>query len=482
MTYTSLPKRQQGDFQNNAMLVRIQLPYSPNSTDKLKGWGNATTGVLANGNAQGWNYPLQDTVFDPNTVAPPIGTQIADWAFTNANLYVVYSNGWVYSAGRNDYGQLGHGDNTTRPYLKRIDFFTNNGLSVSKVWAAGAASASSGGGCVYFGVSGANPLYACGANAAGNLGNAITPTNNISTPAPCAGVSSVVDVQVSAYGGNFSAYVLDSAGNVKVAGLNNYGQLGVGHTNNVTGAFVNATKSGGNLTNISSVSVTDLWALALDSSGNVWTTGYNGYGQLGLGDTSNRNTFTQIPGFSGISKAEIGGAYVGYAYALNASGILYTWGYNGQNNLFRNNTTSPITSPSTTVFAAGQIVKVFFPRSDQLGGNSQLFAQTADNKIIYAGVDNGQLGVPNTSVPGAYKVVLTPQFDTIADIFVHGTGGNQRLFVLGTTVQALWQLNVYACGYNQDSICNGGFSSNNMPSYVDCALVPIGNFSSSGWY
>jgi len=480
MPTTSLPKRQQGDFLYNAMFVRLTdatVPY-----DRLKGWGNCTTGTLANGLAAAVNMPVQDVVFDPNTALPPAGATIIDWAFTTANLYIVYSNGWCYSAGRSDYGQLGHGDLVSRSYLKRIDYFVTNGISVNKVWAAGAASATSGGGCAYFSTTGgSSPLYACGAGAAGNLGNASFPTSNLSTPAACSGITTtVLDVQVSASGGTFSAYVVDSAGNLKVAGLNGNGQLGVGNFSNVTGGFVPATKTPGdtNLTNISSVSVTDLSALARDSSGNVWSTGYNAYGQLGLGDTATQNRFKQISGLSGISQVGIGGGTVGFAYAISSAGILYTWGYNGANNLFKNNT-SVAYSPSTTVFSTGQIVKVFLPKGDQLGGNSQMFAQTNDNKFVYAGVDNGQLGVPNTAVPGAYKYVLTPQFDSIADVFVHGTSTAQRLFILGTTGAPGYQ-NVYACGSNVDSICNGGFSSNIMPANVDCALIPLGSFA-CGW-
>lgn len=467
------PKRQPGDFSQNAMMVRIIDQSGTHAT--LRGWGNNTTGVLANGIMQNSNIPVQDVIFDPNTTLPAAGSTIVDMAFTNANLYVVYSNGWVYSAGRNDYGQLGHGDTVSRPYLKRIDYFVTNGYSITKVWAAGASSATSGGGCVYFLATGApNQLYACGANAAGNLGNASTPTSNISTPAPCAGLSgTVTDVQVSANNGNFSAYVLNSSGQVFVAGHNSSGQLGVGNTTNVTGAFTSATVTGGgSLTNVASISVTSTFALVLNSSGVVWTTGSNTQGQLGLGDTTDRNRFTQVTALSNVSKAEVGGASTGYCYALTSSGVLYTWGNNGQNNLFKNNATSPVTTPSTTVFTAGQIVKVFFPKSDTLSTNTQLFAQTSDNKLIYAGSDNGQQGIANTAIPGAYKVIFTPQFDSISDVFAHGAGGNQRLFVLGTATGSGLE-NVYACGNNADAVCTGAFASSSNPSFVDCFMVPL---------
>lgn len=476
MPTTLLPKRQQGDFVNGAMLVRLQDPSVP--YDRLKGWGNCITGVLANGVAAASNMPVQDVVFDPNTALPPAGTTIVDWALTNANLYIVYSNGWAYAAGRSDYGQLAQGDLVNRPYLKRIDYFVTNNITVTKVWAAGAATATAGGGCVYFACTGgSSPLYACGAGAAGNLGNAGSPTSNLSTPAPCTFSQSpgtMVDVQVSASGGVFSAYVLDSNGNVFVAGLNNYGQLGDSTNVNVTGQLKKIS-----LANITSISVTDLCALALDTSGFIWTTGHGAYGQLGQGSTANLNVFTKIASLSSVSKAGIGGGTIAYAYAITTSGLLYTWGFNGQNNLFLNGTGAANSPTQVTAFAAGFIVKVFFPRGDQLSSSSQLFAQTSNNRIIYAGLDNGQTGVAAAGAATPHKYVLTPQFDTISDIFVHGTAAAQRLFVLGTTGAPDYQ-NVYACGSNTDSICHGGFSSNVMPANVDCALIPLGSFA-CGW-
>ena len=35
-------------------------------------------------------------------------------------------------------------------------------------------------------------------------------------------------------------------------------------------------------------------SLILKNDGTLWSNGYNIYGQLGLGDTTNRTTFTQI--------------------------------------------------------------------------------------------------------------------------------------------------------------------------------------------
>jgi len=478
-TVSALPKSLHGDMDNNAMLVLL-------STGELVGWGDNTMGALANGIAAASNAPAQRVLFDPNTTLPPFDATIVDWAVANANLYVVFSNGWVYSAGKNDFGQLGHGDTVARPYLKRIQYFVTNNLSITKVWALGGHYTTNGGGCVYFQASDFS-MYGCGANSAGNLGNASTPTSDVSTPAPCAGIgfstNHVVAVALAVVNTSFSAYMLFNDGTLKVAGYNGQGQLGTGNTTNVTGSFASAQKSGGgSITNFASISANGGRssstnggnALAVDTSGNVWTTGYNAQGQLGLGDTTNRSQFTQVTALSNIAKAGIGGGRTSYGYALTGTGVLYTWGYNGQNNLFRNNSTTPVSTPSAAPFTPGAISKVFFPNGDGLATTSaQLIVLTTSGLLAYAGADNGQIGIDNTANPGAYTYIATlRQFldgtDTIADIFVHGSLTTQRWFVLSAAG------NLYACGSNVDSICTGGMASDVAAANVEWYKI---NFS-----
>jgi YD repeat-containing protein len=107
-TVTAFSKRIAGDFKNDGMVVLL-------STGELIGWGDNTTANLCNGIEAATMSLPQRMVFDPLSTPPPSTATIVDWVFTNANLFVVYSNGWVYSAGDNTYGQLGRGDTTDRP-------------------------------------------------------------------------------------------------------------------------------------------------------------------------------------------------------------------------------------------------------------------------------------------------------------------------------------------------------------------------------
>lgn len=472
ITVAELPRSSFGDFVNNAMVVKL-------SNGELVGWGDNSTGVLANNLTSATFSTSQAVAFDPNTTMPPSGATIVDWAFTNSALYVVFSNGWVYSAGKNDFGQLGHGDFVSRPFLKRIEYLITFGKSITKVWAAGLKTVTNGGGCAYF-LGDDFVLYACGHNLAGNLGNALTPTSNIFVPVPCTGIpitpAHVVDIAISGLDDRFSAYALFSDGTLKVAGYNGFGQLGTGNTTNVTGAFVNAQKNGGSTaTSFVSISVNAgngntgsedaANALGLDGSGNIWTTGYNGNGELGLGNTTNRNQFTQVTAISGIVKAELGGGFTGYGYALNSSGTLHTWGRNGSNNLFRNDTTTPISTPVAASANAGPLLKVFFPRGNDIENTSQLLVLTTSGKLAYAGADLGLLGIPSASAPTAFKYLSMPRgiadgSEAIVDVFVHGTASTQRVFILTD------EGNLYASGNNANSICTGGEVTGSIPTNI----------------
>ena len=84
--------------------------------------------------------------------------------------------------------------------------------------------------------------------------------------------------------------ILKNDGTLWGCGYNGYGQLGLGNTNSRT-TFTQITT---NVDNIKSVYCGGYHTLILKNDGTLWSTGYNNYGQLGLGDGSNRTTFTQV--------------------------------------------------------------------------------------------------------------------------------------------------------------------------------------------
>lgn len=69
--------------------------------------------------------------------------------------------------------------------------------------------------------------------------------------------------------------------------------------------------------------VNHVHCLALTSDGAVWAWGYNGQGQLGLGDQVSRTIATRLPAMANVKKVL---AVLGHSYALTSDGQLYVWG------------------------------------------------------------------------------------------------------------------------------------------------------------
>ena len=65
-------------------------------------------------------------------------------------------------------------------------------------------------------------------------------------------------------------------------------------------------------------------SIALKMDGTIWATGTNNYGQLGLGDTETRYSFTKVGHASDWVYIEAG---TFCCFAINRDGLLYSWGY-----------------------------------------------------------------------------------------------------------------------------------------------------------
>lgn len=144
-------------------------------------------------------------------------------------------------------------------------------------------------------------------------------------------------------------YYLFNNGELWASGTNGNGELGVGDTTTygiprrVQGLNdVKIVKVSCGFSNISSTR----HVLALDDQGYVWSWGRNNVGQLGLGDTANsyRSSPQRIPRsyFGGERVVDIMamGADNGWSYARVASDNLFAWGRNNENQLGNGDTTN----------------------------------------------------------------------------------------------------------------------------------------------
>ena len=77
---------------------------------------------------------------------------------------------------------------------------------------------------------------------------------------------------------------------------------------------------------------------AIKTDGTLWTWGYNGSGALGLGDTTNRSSPVQIGSATNWSKISMNALYSGHA--IKTDGTLWAWGYNSYGHLGVNDSTN----------------------------------------------------------------------------------------------------------------------------------------------
>ena len=257
------------------------------------------------------------------------GATIVKVARCISSNYVLTSDGKVYATGHNGYGQLGLGDTTNRREFIRLEYFVTAGLTPVNIFSS--INRYNNYDRLYVLCSN-GALYACGYNEHGELG--VGDTANRATPTLISGSISNISTVVSAA---YYTFLLTTTGALYATGYNNWGTLGLGDTTSRSSFTLVSSMSG-----VSDIKVFDgrydagNWsaatcAFARTTAGDLYATGYNGFGQLGLGDTTQRNGFTKITTLANIvGVTTFGGGCYGPIVAWNSANELYAWGCNGE--------------------------------------------------------------------------------------------------------------------------------------------------------
>jgi len=246
-------------------------------------------------------------------------------------------------------------------------------------------------------------LYGCGHNTNSGLG--VPYTASIQNFIPIPGVSAV-NVWSLSYSSNDWSYVLSPNGTLYGAGYNGYGQLGLGNT-------TTSTSFSAIISNVKTISVAQDTsnggcAIALLNDGTVRTWGYNNKGQCGTGGTatvlSPYNPAINSPGLINIKKVAACGYAACTMYALDSTGNIWAAGYNAYGQCGDGSTTN-----RTTFVKAIKNNNVFFVDFDvntQPGNSGGVIAVDQFGNLYGFGQNQqGQLGTPYTQGWQAYTTV-----------------------------------------------------------------------------
>jgi alpha-tubulin suppressor-like RCC1 family protein len=256
----------------------------------------------------------------------------------SSKMVIRKSDGYLYTAGYNGYGQLGVGDTTNRSSFTQL---TSLGTNILSVWNMGADY-----GALYVQKTDLT-IWACGYNGYGQLGDASTTSRSslVNVTTNWSGGTRYIQRVIGGYGyynGGSASWtgMIFTDGTVKLAGYGGDGAMGNGSTSNQS-TPVSPTLSG-TFTDIAGFSegLGSVWALRND--GNVYAWGRNGYGQLGNGNTTQQNSPVLITTGGLELMADFSCNYIYGYYAcsfLRKSDGLYTAGYNGNGSLGVGDTT-----------------------------------------------------------------------------------------------------------------------------------------------
>ena len=128
-------------------------------------------------------------------------------------------------------------------------------------------------------------LWGCGGNGNGQLGLGDKINRTTFTD-----ITTNADDIKSAYSGVYHTIILKNDGTLWACGSNGNGELGLGDTSGRS-TFTQITT---NADDAKTFYCSYYHTFMLKTDGSLWVCGANGYGQLGLGDNYNRYTFTQV--------------------------------------------------------------------------------------------------------------------------------------------------------------------------------------------
>ena len=321
-------------------------------------------------------------------------------ACSQTHLLILKNDGTVWGCGYNGYGQLG--DNTT---TSTKVFVKSNIDNVSSIVCGGYNYS--------IALKNDGTIWGCGYNSGqlGGSGAKYTFTQ-----------LDITDVKQVACG-YAHTIVLKNDGTLWGTGNADAGQLGIGYQNSGKTTFTQITT---NVGNIKEVICGGYCTFIIKNDDTLWVTGQN-YGNLGTGDTAQKNNFTQVT--TNVNDIKQVAAGSKHTMLLKNDGTLWAVGYDGYGQLGLNNG-STITTFKQVTSNVKQVV---------CGDNSTIILKN-DGSVMGCGYNTkGELGLNHINTQ---KTFASPQIPNInvKEVFCSNCG---QITVLLTD-----NGEIFTCGIN----------------------------------
>ena len=256
----------------------------------------------------------------------------------------------------------------------------------------------------------AGAVYCWGGNDFGGLGDGSTTSSSIPVAVDKSGVLAGKTLTQIATG-DFSTCAVDAAGAAYCWGWNGYGELGNGsnayYLSSPVAVDMNGVLAGKSLTQITGGGAQ---TCALDSAGAAYCWGADDFGELGDGNTGSSSSVPVTVDANGVLAGKTitqitAGELGAQTCAVDSAGKAFCWGYNQYGQLGNGNTTNssvPVAVDTSGVLAAKTLSQI------TVGGTNTCAADTAGAAYCWGGSGLGALGDGSTA-GSEVPVLVGPQ-------------------------------------------------------------------------
>ena len=274
-------------------------------------------------------------------------------------------------------------------------------------------------------------------------------------------------VQVSA--GGIHSLALTQDGFVYAWGKGQFGRLGQGSgdvADKNTPVKVKGVGGIGYLSNITKIAAGGYHNIVLASDGKMYTWGYNGYGNLGDGTQTQRETPVEVS-YSGDAVSNISCGFAHTAFTTT-TGKVYCFGH-GPNGQIGNNANNTNTLNPTQVVGVGNSGTLAGIRDVTCGDSFTHAIKDSDGSVYGWGKNTyGMLGDGTTTDRNTPVPVILAGGSAVTGITQISGGGDYALMLKSDGT-------VYTCGYGANGQLGDGGTSNN-----DTGLVQVLGVGGSG--